>query len=114
MWRLPGGRLTERLHGIIVDAGSTSTSVSPALADRLGIEVVSEMEVDTAAGVATAKVGSALIRIGERVATVPLFILKELPESVIGLTTLEALGYKVNPITQKLEPERPRALSTLY
>jgi predicted aspartyl protease len=52
-------------------------------------------------------VGSAQVEIQGVAQSVPVYIYKE---TLIGLTTLEATGFRVNPITQTLEKVRGRLL----
>ena len=92
----------------VVDTGATNTVVAEPLAKRLGIESIEADEVVLANG-SVDKVGiaSAEVEIQGIRRTVPVYIYKD---TLIGLTTLEAAGLRVNPVTQELEKVRGRLL----
>jgi clan AA aspartic protease len=85
----------------VVDTGTTNTVLSEKLARELGIEPTDADEVILANG-AVDKVGiaSAEVEIQGIKRTVPVYIYKD---NLIGLTTLEAAGLRVNPVSQELE-----------
>lgn len=85
----------------VVDTGATNTVLSESLAKELGIEVMDADEVVLANGLVD-KVGiaSAQIEIQGIKRTVPVYIYRD---NLIGLTTLEAAGLRVNPVSQELE-----------
>jgi clan AA aspartic protease len=85
----------------VVDIGATNTVLSERLATELGIESTDADEVVLANG-SVDKVGiaSAAVEIQGIKRTVPLYIYRD---NLIGLTTLEGAGLRVNPVTQELE-----------
>jgi clan AA aspartic protease len=85
----------------VVDTGATNTVLSEELARELGIESTDADEVVLANG-SVDKVGiaSAEVEIQGIKRTVPVYIYRG---NLIGLTTLEAAGLRVNPVSQQLE-----------
>ena len=92
----------------VVDTGATNSVISENLAKELGIEATDVDEVVLANG-SVEKVGiaSADVTIQGIRRTVPVYIYKD---NLIGLTTLEAAGLRVNPVTQELEKVPGRLL----
>ncbi len=85
----------------IVDTGATNTVVDEVLARELGIRTIRTDQVVLANGsTETVGVGSAEVEIQGIRTTVPVYVYKE---TLIGLTTLEAAGFRVNPVTRELE-----------
>ena len=97
---ITGPKGSKTVHAV-VDTGATNTVVPKELADSLGIVTTRADEVVLADG-STDKVGvgSAEVEIQGIRQVVPVYIYKG---TVIGLTTLEAAGFRVNPVTQTLE-----------
>ena len=84
-----------------VDTGATNTTIERGLAQQLGIAAIDRQEVVLANGKSdTVGVGSAELKIQGTTRVVPIFIYGT---NLIGLTTLEAAGLRVNPITRQLE-----------
>lgn len=85
----------------MVDTGATNTVVEKSLAEELGIEATDTDEVILANGEKErVGVGSAEVEIEGVRRIVPVYIYRE---NLVGLTTLEAAGLRVNPVTRKLE-----------
>jgi clan AA aspartic protease len=91
----------------VVDSGSGYAALPRSLAEKIGLKTVmktvltladkSKVEVD---------LSPAYIKVMDReVAT--LVAVLNVPEPLLGVETLEALGLKVDPTTGKLEPTRP-------
>jgi clan AA aspartic protease len=98
--KLIGPHETRSIHAI-VDTGATNTVIDESLAKELGIKATRFDEVMLAnETVEKVGVGSAELEIEGIRQVVPVYIYKG---NLIGLTTLEAAGLRVNPITQKLE-----------
>jgi clan AA aspartic protease len=94
----PSGSKTVRA---VVDTGATNTVIDQGLAKELGIIATRADDVVLADGsVEKVGVGSAHVEIQGIKQIVPVYIYKE---TLIGLTTLEAAGLRVNPVTQSLE-----------
>jgi len=105
--RITGERSSEVLEAI-VDTGATNTVVEESLAKQLGIRVTRTDEVEFANGsVEKVGVGSAEVEIEGIATVVPVYVYRE---NLIGLTTLEAAGFRLNPVTRKLERVRGKLL----
>jgi clan AA aspartic protease len=105
--RVTGPKGSKSLRAV-VDTGATNTVIDEGLAKELGIVATRGDEVVLADGsVGKVGVGSALVEIEGVTQMVPVYIYKE---TLIGLTTLEAAGFRVNPITQTLEKVPGRSL----
>ena len=102
-----------RLHGskghkdveMLVDTGATDTNIPPSLARDLGISSGFGFRMVKLADGTGMKVGrsNAIIEYGPRKARVPVEI-GPVAEPLLGITTLKALGLKVDPVARKLEP----------
>jgi aspartyl protease family protein len=102
------GQRASKLVRAIVDTGATNTVVDEGLAKELGISPTRADEVMLANGsVEKVGVGSAEVEIQGISQIVPIYIYKG---TLIGLTTLEAAGLRVNPVTQSLEKVPGRLL----
>lgn len=98
--RIDGPRGSKKVRAV-VDTGATNTVIEESLAKELGIVATRADEVILADGsVDKVGVGSAEVEIQGVRQIVPVYIYKE---TMIGLTTLEAAGLRVNPVTQSLE-----------
>lgn len=85
----------------VVDTGATNTVISKEIAGEVGIVASRIDEVMLADGsIEKVGVGSAEVEIQGVAQVVPVYIYRD---TLIGLTTLEAAGFRVNPVTQKLE-----------
>jgi clan AA aspartic protease len=98
--RIRGPKNSAVIHAV-VDTGATNTVLSESLARNLGIEATDADEVVLANGMLD-KVGiaSAEVEIQGVKRIVPVYIYRD---NLIGLTTLEAAGFRVNPVSQELE-----------
>lgn len=88
----------------LVDTGATFTKIPETVARGLELEAKYEKEVELADG-RRVKRGLALaeVEIEEVKRPVLIAIGGEQEKPLIGYTTLEVLGFRVNPITGKLE-----------
>ena len=88
----------------LVDTGATFTRVPKEVADSLGLKAQYETEVELADGrrIKRGLAGAEVELEGVR-RPVLVAIGEEGERALIGYTTLELLGFKVNPITGKLE-----------
>ena len=92
----------------IVDTGATFTKISSSLAGKLGLRGRREVEVVLANGERVRRqLGSLEIEIGSQRDVVPVTIGEDGGADVVGYTTLEILGFKVDPVTRKLESSPP-------
>ena len=89
----------------LVDTGATFTRIPAALGERLGLEVVREVRVELADG---REIVRRLAVADAQVDGVRSPVLVTLAEDggppLIGMTTLENLGFKVDPVAERLEP----------
>lgn len=88
----------------LADAGATFTKIPKDTAAKLGLELRYEARVELAdRRVITRRLALAEMEI-EGVRRPALIAVAENEEGpLLGYTTLEALGFKVNPLTRKLE-----------
>ena len=95
---------SERLE-FLVDSGAIYSVVPAVVLDRLGIEPVAEQEFRLANG---AKVrrrrGIALFRLGDRVGGGDVIFGEEGDSVLLGVLTLESLGFVLDPIRRELKP----------
>ena len=91
----------------IVDTGATFSKIPESVAARLELEAKYETEVELGDGrVIGRRLTLAEVEI-EEVRRPVLVAIGEDEKPLIGYTTLELLGFKVNPITGKLERAMP-------
>jgi len=92
---------------MLADTGSTLTKIDESTARRLGIEPTESAVVELADGTDRERgLAEAQVEImGDR-ATVRVLIGPDGEEPLLGLTTLESLRLKVNPIERRLEPAK--------
>lgn len=89
----------------LVDSGATLTVLPENTWKALGIGEESEVTVCMADGrLARRKVGSARIKIGEREAPCQVILGETDDSSVVGVVTLEQLGFSLDPLKRKLNP----------
>ena len=91
----------------LVDTGSLYTFVTPEMARRLGVAATTTSRVVMADG-RTTEVGgaAAYLRLMDREGGVIVGIMG-VPFPILGVTSLEILGLKVNPVEEVLEHARP-------
>jgi clan AA aspartic protease len=93
----------------LVDTGASLTVLPHKLADELGIAATSEEKVTTGAGEIKVKGADVWIKIRDREKTNPVWISEIIDKVLIGVVTLESLGFAVDPTTGTLK-ERPLLL----
>lgn len=90
----------------IVDTGATFSKIPGSVAEMLGLEARYEAEVELADGrIVKRKLALAEVEI-EGIRRPVLIAIGGEETSLIGYTTLELLGFKVNPVTRRLERAR--------
>ncbi len=87
----------------LIDTGATWTTVPRAIADRLGLRLIGQVPVKTAAGLQTLDQSYALAELDEKKMVTPLLISDTLDSVLIGVTMLEALGLAVDPTSGQLK-----------
>ncbi len=106
------GPLGETELNMLADTGSTLSKIDESTAKRLGIRPTGTAAVELADGTERERsLAEAEAEImGDRVmgdrATVRILIGPDGEEPLLGLTTLETLRLKVNPLTRRLEPAK--------
>ena len=103
--RLHHGRRSLEVRAL-VDTGATTLILPKDLAEKLGMQVLGEMEVELADGtVRRVGYGALEVKINDRRA--PAFAaIVEKREVCIGVEVLERLGLAVDPATGKVYPTR--------
>jgi predicted aspartyl protease len=91
----------------MIDTGSFYSAITPDLQRELQLPRGFPAQSMVADGrIVDTELVFARIRLQDRVGVVPVEV-ADVPQLLIGASTLEALGFKVNPVTEKLEYERP-------
>jgi predicted aspartyl protease len=112
-------RATMRLHGqsgsadvqMLVDTGALYTKISPTLARKLGIVPDETIKVKLADGsMREAGPADARIEYGSSKRAIPVLVGPG-DDLSLGVTALEALRLKVNPVDNSLEPVTPYLLA---
>lgn len=89
---------------VVVDTGATFTKIPRSTATRLGLSSYRSIEVQLSDGRRVQRelaIADVVVE-GER-GYVPVAIGEENEPALLGYTTLEILGFKVNPVTRQLE-----------
>lgn len=87
----------------LVDTGASLTVLPKKLADELEIAATSEEKVTTGAGEIKVKGANIWIKIRDREKTNPVWISDIIDRVLIGVVTLESLGFAVDPATGTLK-----------
>jgi predicted aspartyl protease len=120
MMKVGETRATIRLHGekgseeveMLVDTGALYTKISPSLARRLGVVPNEVIKVKLADGsIKEAGLADARVEYGTSKGAIPVLVGPG-DELLLGVTTLETLRLKVNPVTCTLEPVVPNLFSS--
>jgi predicted aspartyl protease len=106
--------VTVRLHGpkghrdveMLVDTGALYTKLSPSLARELGITPNEVIKVKLADGSREVSLADAVVEYGPSKRAVTVLVGPG-DKLLLGVTTLEALRLKVNPVDGSLEPATP-------
>lgn len=92
----------------VVDTGATFTKISRRTARKLGFSGRRQIEVVLANGEKVIReLGSIELEIESQRDAVPVTVGEEGEAELVGYTALEILGFKVDPVTRKLEPSTP-------
>lgn len=88
----------------LVDTGATFTKIPVRLASKLGLEAKYETQVELGEGrVIERALAMAEIEMDGVARPVLVTVGEEGEKPLVGYTTLEHLGFKVNPLTRRLE-----------
>jgi clan AA aspartic protease len=91
----------------LVDTGGFYSAISSALRDQLELSSgVLEHTQLADSSIVEVEVTLAHLSINGREGAIPVEIMN-VPEPLLGASALEVLGMKVNPVTRKLEIDRP-------
>jgi predicted aspartyl protease len=110
-----GDALRRRVGEVLflVDTGSFFPIIPLGLAGEYGLEALAEVELLLADGRRVrAGVSLAYFRVLDRDGVFQVTLMDS-PEPILGVTVLEGLGVKVDPVTGKLEYSRPYGLAAL-
>ncbi len=89
---------------MLVDTGATFTKIPRSMVDEVGLEVKYETSVELGDGtIITRQLALAEVEVEEVRMPVLVAISDGTETPLLGLTTLEILGFKVNPVTRSLE-----------
>ncbi len=92
---------------MLVDTGATLSKIPEAVARRLGIAARRTTIVELSDGTQRTRGMSQVdLELDGSTMTVPVLIGPDGEEALLGLTTLETFGLKVNTVTRKLEPAK--------
>ena len=95
----------------LVDSGATLSVVPTAILERLGIAPLAEQRFRLANGeTIVRRRGGAVVRLRERLATVDVVFGEEGDANLLGVITLEALGFALDPLRRELR-EMPMLLA---
>lgn len=87
----------------LVDSGATYTVVPTSILKKLGIKPQREEKFSLADGrMVKRKVGSALYEFGGVESAAPVLFGEKGDSSLLGIFTLEALGFSLDPLKRKL------------
>ena len=96
---------------MLVDTGAFFTALPREMADELGVKPMARTRVLMADGrTVEVDVSLAYVKILDREGVFQVVIL-DVPEPLLGVSTLEGLGLKVDPATGKLERSRGYGLA---
>jgi predicted aspartyl protease len=102
------GPLGRNTIDALVDTGATFTKISRAVAEKVGFKPRREVEVVLARGEKVRRqLGNLEVEIESQRDVVPITIGEDGEVDLVGYTTLEILGFKVDPVTSKLESNLP-------
>lgn len=100
--RVHGPHGSVELERVLVDTGATHTMVDRAITDRIGIPPERRTRVTVVGGTVEFPVGLALLEIEGQSFRVPVILGDR---NLVGLTTLEILGFTVDPVENRLVPK---------
>ena len=99
--------------GFLADTGAFYTTLSRGIAEEMDIKPIAKIEVVLGdKRVKEVDTSLAYIKALDREGIFQVAIM-EVPEPLLGVSTLEGLGLKVDPTTGKLEYSRPYGLAII-
>ncbi len=94
------------LERVLIDTGAVHSMIDRAIADRLGIPAERRTRCAVVGGTIEFTVGLVLLEIEGQSFRVPVILGDR---NLVGLTTLETLGFTVDPLERRLVP-KPRVM----
>jgi clan AA aspartic protease len=89
----------------LVDSGATYSVVPTPVLEGLGIRPLSQEEFSFADGTSVRrKTGGALFKYGDRIGVANVIFGESDDTTLLGVLTLEALGYALDPLRRQLKP----------
>lgn len=90
---------------LLVDTGAMYTIVPAKILEDLGIKSLGRRKFTLANGQKIDRyIGGALYKLGEYSGHAPVIFGEEGDYSILGVTSLEALGLQIDPVTKQLKP----------
>jgi len=90
---------------LLVDTGAIFTSIPRDVLERLGLKPLDRRKLKVYGGAVVERdVGVAVVEYEGRRIGVPVVFGEPGDVPVLGATSLEALGYQVDPVTRRLKP----------
>ncbi|MFQ6086177.1 MAG: aspartyl protease family protein [Candidatus Bathyarchaeia archaeon] len=90
---------------LLVDTGATFTVIPRDTLEGIGIKPRVKRKLRTTDGrVAERDGATALVRVRGKVDEVPILFGESGDAAIMGITTLEILGFELDPITRQLKP----------
>ncbi len=103
------GRRRENVRAL-VDTGATLSIIPQTLFEKLNLRLSGEkVRVSTAKGSARLNLTHAWVEVGGKKRLIPVLVSRDVKRVLLGVTALESMQLKVNPVTSKLE-EQPALL----
>jgi len=90
------------IEQVLIDTGATRTTLPRGIAQELGLEILGSQTVRSAGGPVTIDQSYAMLRIEGRQSINDVWISDSYPNILIGVVTLEAMGFGVDPKNQRL------------
>jgi clan AA aspartic protease len=90
---------------LLVDSGAVFTSIPREVLEELDLSPIDRERLRVYGGATVERdIGWALVEYGGKRRVVPVIFGEGGDAPVLGATTLEALGYQVDPVTKRLKP----------
>ena len=91
----------------LIDSGPTYSVVSAATLKKLGIRAYRELDFSLAGGtLITRRLGDAYFELDGHGGAAPVVFGEKGDAALLGATTLEAMGFVLDPFKRRLEPAR--------
>ncbi len=98
------GRLGSSSLELLVDTGATFTKIPRSIGEEIGLEAQYTTKVELSDGrLVDRKLALAELEIEGIKRPVLVALSEDGEKALLGYTTLEVLGFKVNPVTRRLE-----------